>query len=129
MNRRILVGVLGLGLLSGCAAAVVGGAAAAGATWVWFKGNLKDTVAVPLPAAEPAVRQALAGLEMVGIEGHVEGLEGRVTALTGDGKRVTVRLQALDFERTEVRIRVGTLGSRPISMQILRHIHAEVADR
>ena len=38
------------------------------------------------------------------------------------GTKVRVKLEALDFESTAIRIRVGTIGDRAVSLQLLRHI-------
>ena len=119
MTVLLLLPVLAL---SGCAAVVVGGAAAAGAGYLWFNGNLEHTLDSALPKVEVATRQALEGLDLVGIETRADKLKGRVTARMADGTKVTVKLKAMDFETTSVRIRVGTFGDQAISEQILRHI-------
>jgi hypothetical protein len=35
---------------------------------------------------------------------------------------VTINLEAVDFENTSIKIKVGTFGDRSISLQILRNI-------
>jgi len=112
--RTLLVATL-IVTLAGCAAAVVGAALGAGAGYTWFNGNLQDTLARPLPAVERATRQALHDLELVGIHGRADRLKGKLKARMADGTRVTVWLKAVDFETTDIRIRVGTLGDRVAS--------------
>ncbi len=108
--------------LCSCAAAVVGVAAGAGAGYAWYSGNLKDTLEAPLPRLDTVTRATLADLGMVGIEGAVDKLQGKITARMADGTQVWIWLKAVDFNATDIKIRVGTLGDRAISEQILRHI-------
>jgi hypothetical protein len=121
--KRILA-ILLLLPLGGCAVAVVG--AAAGAAYVWVNGELKGSLPAELPKVDKATRAALTDLELVGVEGRVDRLKGKITARMADGTRVEIRLKAIDFKSTSIRIRVGTLGDKAISEQILRHIEKEL---
>ena len=47
------------------------------------------------------------------------------TIRMASGKKVRVKLKAVDFEQTKLRIRVGTVGDKTLSEQILRHIQKE----
>lgn len=119
--KRALLALVSLAFLSGCAAAVVG-AAAAGAGYVWYQGALRSTVDAPLPEVGVATRKALDDLDFVGIYGRTDKLEGTVRSRMADGTKVTVKLKAADLDATEVTIRVGTIGDRSISRQVMRHI-------
>ena len=107
-------------VLSGCAVAVV--AAGAGAGYVWVSGMLQETLSAPLPRVERATRAALKDLELVGIHGRADKLKGKIKARMADGTKVVIWLKAVDFENTNVKIRVGNVGDKAISLQILRHI-------
>ncbi len=106
--------------LSGCAVAVV--AAGAGAGYVWVNGMLQETLSAPLPRVETATRAALQDLELVAIHGRADKLKGKIKAHMADGTKVVIWLKAVDFQTTNVKIRVGRVGDKAISLQILRHI-------
>ena len=118
--RTIALVLLLLITLSGCAAVVVGAGAAA--TWVWIRGTLEATFDSALPDVEEATRTALDELDLVAVDGAVDGLKGKLTARMASGTKVSVSMKALDFESTEVRVRVGTFGDKASSEQIMRHI-------
>jgi hypothetical protein len=96
------------------------------AQYRWVKAELSSTVAAPLPKTEEAARAAFEELNLVGVDGTVDGLKGVLTARMAVGTKVTVKLKALDFASTSIRIRVGRTGDRSISMQLLRHIERQV---
>jgi len=123
MMRCFLAALL-LFPLGGCAVAAVG--AAAGATWVWVNGEVKATLAAALPDVEAASRRALENLELTAVSSTTDKLEGTVTGIMADGTRAKIRLKAVDFHSTELRIRVGRVGDRTVSEQILRHIQREL---
>lgn len=111
-------------MTSGCTAVLVGGGAAA--TYAWVSGWLEATFDEPLPKLERASREALEELNFVAIQGSVDKLEGSVTAQMASGKKVRIKLKAIDFEQTRIKIRVGTVGDKALSEQILRHIQREL---
>ncbi|MCP4899176.1 MAG: DUF3568 family protein [bacterium] len=111
-------------MASGCSTVLVEGGGAA--TYQWVSGWLEANFHEPLPELERATRVALKELKLVGIEGSVDKLQGEVTARMASGKKVRVKLKALDFEETKLRIRVGTVGDKTLSEQILRHIKREL---
>lgn len=110
--------------VSGCVAVVAGAGAAA--TYVWVRGNLETTFQHPLNAVETATRTALEELDLVAIDGAVDGLKGKLSARMADGTKVSVRLKALDLESTEVSVRIGTLGDKAASEQIMRYIDRQL---
>lgn len=123
MMRRMFALLL-LVPLGGCAVAAVG--AAAGATWVWVNGEAKATLPAALPKVEKASKKALKNLELTAVGATADKLEGTVTGMMADGTKVRIKLKAVGFHSTEVRIRVGTVGDRTVSEQILRHIRREL---
>ncbi len=123
MMRRLLALLL-LVPLGGCAVAAVG--AAAGATYVWVNGEVKATLAAALPKVEEASKKALENLELTAVGSTSDKLEGTVTGMMADGSKVRIKLKAVDFHSTEVKIRVGKVGDRTVSEQVLRHIRREL---
>ncbi len=123
MRRRIVRIVLAALVavpLSGCPAAVV--AVGAGAGFVWLNGQLEETIDRALPEVQKATEAALAELDLVGIDSTADKLKADVSGRMADGTKVTVALKAVDFDSTKVSIRVGTVGDKSVSLQILRHI-------
>jgi len=117
--------ILAIVALAGCASTVQ---APNGSTaqYRWVKAELKSTVKASLPRTEEATRAAFDELNLVGVDGLVDGLKGELTARMAVGTKVTVKFKALDFENTTIRIRVGRTGDKSISMQLLRHIERQV---
>jgi len=124
MKKKLLAMLLLLPL-GGCAVAAVG--AAAGATYVWVNGEIKTTLNAPLPRIVKATHVALADLDLVGIEERTDKLKGKITGRMADGTRVIIQVKAIDFNATETRIRVGKIGDKAVSEQILRHIRRQLA--
>jgi hypothetical protein len=118
----ILAAVL---VISGCSSSVPGPEGAE-TTFRWVKGELKSSLPAPLPRVEEATRKAFEELNLVGVDGAVDGLKGELTARMAVGTRVRIRLRAMDFNSTIVRIRVGTIGDKSISLQLLRHIERQL---
>lgn len=88
----------------------------------WLEGELKTAVAGSLPATEDATRAAFEELRLVGVDVRSDRLKSRMRALMSDGTRVRVQLEAAGTDHTFVHIKVGTIGDKAISLQILRHI-------
>jgi hypothetical protein len=107
--------------VSGCSSTVPG-PAGADATFRWVKGELTSAMPASLPSVEQATRASFEELNLVGVDGAVDGLKGVLTARMAVGTKVRVRLVAIDFDNTTVRIKVGKIGDRSISLQLLRHI-------
>jgi len=125
MKKAIAVAFCAL-CLSGCAAAVVGGAVGVAAGFVYVKGSLRDVLDAPLPEAHEAARAAAVELDLTAVDGSVEGLKGTLRARMADGRRVWIHLEAVDFKATAVQIRVGKLGDQAVAQQILRHLRAHL---
>jgi hypothetical protein len=124
MKATACVSLVALALV-GCASTV---AAPDGTTaeYRWVKGQLKTTLVAPLPRVEQATRAAFDELNLVGVDGVVDGLKGELTARMAIGTKVRVKLKALDFDNTSVKIRVGTIGDKSIALQLLRHIDRQL---
>jgi hypothetical protein len=93
---------------------------------MYRRGVLRGVVDAPLPEVEAATEAAMQELDFVAIEPETGGLEAAVKARMADGTRVRVRMEALDFESTAVRIKVGRFGNDSISIQLLRHIRGHL---
>lgn len=119
--KTLRYGVLALlaGLLYQCAAVVVGTAGAAGG-YLWVRGWLEKEIKAPLPAVQKASLKALKSLDLHLEKNQMDKLKGIIRAESVDGTKIYIKLKALDFHTTRVRIRVGTLGDKDLSQHILK---------
>lgn len=90
------------------------------------RGRLTGVVEAPLPDVERATRHAFAELDLVAGAETLESSAARLQARMATGTRVRVALHALERGRTLVTIRVGHIGDKAISMQLLRHIRHQL---
>ncbi len=125
--RYVLIAlVLGVGsvLVSGCVAAVVGGAAAgAGAgTVAYIKGELRAMEPVSFDRAWSASKGALDSMDFVITEEDRDAVKGKLLALGVDNKKVRISLKRESAKVTRVNIRVGTFGDETVSRFILEKI-------
>jgi len=110
-------------LCAGCAAVLVGGAAAGGAGAVaYVRGELKATLDAALPQACQAVDGAAAHLQLRSESATEDGLESKRLFRTAQDRRVTVRLERTGDRATAIGIRVGTFGDQSLSQQLLNEI-------
>jgi hypothetical protein len=129
MNYRqsLFTVILGLSLLvhNGCPAlfvsAAAGGAAGAG-TVAYIGGELKSTERVSLNRAWKATQTAIADLELIMTEKAKDAFDAELKATGAGGKKIKVALKRISDSTTEIRIRVGTFGDEPLSLQILESI-------
>ncbi|MCK5379704.1 MAG: DUF3568 family protein [Acidobacteria bacterium] len=125
--KRILFGLLLLGLFGlalGCTSTFKAVEADPGFTFL--RGTLKGVLSAALPTVEAATLAAMEELDFVAVDVISDKLKGTVKARMADGTKVSVKLQAEDFESTMVKIKVGTWGDQSISVQILRHIQKKL---
>ena len=123
MQRIKYVMILLVLLSTGCAALVVGGAAAVG-TYSYVAGQLKKTYNANLDASYQAT---LAGCQALGLPlQEQEKKLSKATVRVIDGDRdVWIWLTAQSSTTTEISIRVGVLGDELAS----RRIHDAIAAR
>ena len=125
--KRILFGLLFLGLFGaalGCTSTFKSVPADPGFTFL--RGTLSGVLASAQPKIETATVAAMEELDFVAVDVVSDKLKGTVKARMADGTKVSVKLQAEDFESTKVKIKVGTWGDQSISVQILRHIQKKL---
>ncbi len=119
--KKILLVVVCVGLLVGCKSSVV----TPDGTEVSYRkgeGVLRAVLGGSMPEVVNATIATLEDLELVGIDRTVDKLKGKITARMAVGTKVTINLKSMDSDSTSVKIKVGKLGDRSISMQIFRNI-------
>ena len=106
-------------LLSGCTAALVGGAAvgAGAGTFVYMKGELKTDYNQPFDSVWKACEKTVADMRGLDVIPAREIGKGKITALI-DGEKVDISLTYKAKNLTAVSVRVGLIGNRQSSQLI-----------
>ena len=121
---RILVSALFLLGLAGCASTFKGIEVEGGAEYL--RGELRGLLGAPLPEVEDAAKEVMEELDFVAISVLSDKLRGEVKAQMADGTKVKIKLDAEDFESTQLKIHVGSFGNQAVSRQIYKHIRREL---
>ena len=119
--KKILLVMVCVGLLVGCKSSVV----TPDGTEVSYRkgeGVLRAVLGGSMPEVVNATNATLEDLELVGVDRTVDKLKGKITARMAVGTKVTINLKSMDSGSTSIKIKVGKLGDRSISMQIFRNI-------
>jgi hypothetical protein len=123
MKQKLLLGfasILVAILSSGCAAVIVGGAAAAGAgTYAYVSGQLKTSEAVTYERAQTAASAGLSDLGYSITATEHDAIKTRYIARGSGDKKVTVTVEKISGTVSEFRIRVGTFGDAALSVAIM----------
>ncbi len=119
-----VLGLLSLGLTSGCVV-VAAGAAGAGAV-AWVRGELDATLGNSFDDVSRATSRALEQLQLAKISETKSALDAQFIARTGQDKRIQIRLDRTTDTLTRVRVRVGTFGDETLSRAILDKIRANL---
>jgi hypothetical protein len=123
-NWIILV-VLGAFLISGCAAALVGGAAvgAGSGTYFYINGEMKTDYYFSFDAVWSACEKTVADMRGLDVEREKMLAKGKIDAVIDDEKvHISVTYKAKNV--TAVSIRIGLLGNK-LSSQL---IHDKILD-
>lgn len=124
-KQGLLIIILGMSLLMncGCAAVLVGGAAAGAAgTVLYVKGELHSTEDVSLDRAWNATQAAIRDMGFIVTANEKDAVSGTLVALTADNTKIKIVLNRKADNMTEISIRVGTFGDESMSRLILERI-------
>ncbi len=102
---------------TGCAAILVG-AAAGGAGFIWFEGKLEETVRATVPHTHKAIKAGLNDLKIHILEDKGDELTAEVNGVLADGTKVWIDAESTGKSVTRLTIRVGYLGDRTMSLRI-----------
>jgi hypothetical protein len=125
-NNKILLLIVGIFLIAGCAAVVVGGAAvgAGSGTYMYINGELKTDYYHSFDTVWTACEKTVADMHGLDVEPS-KGI-GNGTILTSiDNEKVQINIQYKAKNVTTVSIRVGLLGNK-LSAQL---IHDKINER
>jgi len=112
-----------LPLFTGCAVAVVGAAAGAGAI-AYVRGELQSTLDQDYNKTVEATRTALQNLEFAKISEKKDAIDAELIYRTALDKKIAVTLNKVTDKSTKVKIRVDLLGDEALSIIILEKIKA-----
>jgi len=119
--KKLMTAMVCFAMLVGCKTAVVTPDGTE-ASYSKAEGVLRAVVGGSMPDVVKATNDTLEDLELVGIDNTVDKLKGKITARLAVGTKITINLEALDFDNTSIKIKVGTFGDRSISLQIFRNL-------
>ena len=127
-RSKICVGVLLLGiwLLSGCAAVIVGAGVGAG-TYTYIKGDLKRSYQVKFSEALNVCISILDDLDQPIVEKTTDGEKTTIKTKKKDGSPQTINVAIESIEWTQVSVRTGMVGywKKDVSQQF----HDFIAER
>jgi len=121
----ILLAVAGVFLISGCAAALVGGAAvgAGSGTYLYISGEMKTDYYASFDAVWSACEKTVADMRGLDVQRDKMLAKGKIDAVIDDEKvQISVTYKAKNV--TTVSIRIGFLGNK-LSSQL---IHDKILD-
>jgi Protein of unknown function (DUF3568) len=118
--------VLGLAVLSfGCAAAVVGGAAGAGAV-LYSKGELKSTENGSVSQVFDAAIETMNSMQFNVVTKDQDSLKAKVLAKKSNGDNIDIKLEQKPNNLTEMKIRVGAFGNEDQARLIQEKIRERI---
>ena len=135
MSRLSLVSLacLTLTLGTGCIAAAVGGAAAAGGIgYAYYKGALERNYIGPVEPTYQAARKALESLKLPITNESIEGSRAHLESRTAEGGKIRLWLEPIPNKipansvMTRAIIRVDLFGDRETSRQIFDAIDKQI---
>ena len=115
-------------LLSGCAAAVLAGAAAGAGvgTAAYVEGEHTQVHGAALDRTWAATLHALKQMNLQVDQSNRDALGGTIEAKRGDGTEVKIKEQPVEDARTRVAIRIGVFGDQQGSEAIQKRIDANL---
>lgn len=129
MKKHIWFGVplvLALAIwLSGCAAAVVGGAAGAGAV-LFNKGELTSVEKAPVERVYNASLTAVDKLNLDTVEKRSDSLKAKILAKEKNGDNVNIDIEQKPDNLTQLKIKIGATGNEDRARAVLAQIHQEL---
>jgi hypothetical protein len=111
-------------LSSGCWFLLGAAGGAAGAKVLGSRATSLE--AVSLPRLHDASIEALKELNLVIVEDAEDAMVARIKAMTADDKEVSVKMDRITPETTEITVSVGVMGDKTRAQQILSAIRGKL---
>jgi len=124
MRNILLIGTVAVLAVvsSGCVAVFAGGAAVGAGAVAYIQGELRSSEAVPLDKAWTAAQAAMKDMEYAVTDKQKDAASAKLTARGAGDKKIVVSLTKESGTVTKIGIRVGTLGDKTRSYQVLEKI-------
>jgi hypothetical protein len=123
----VMAWLVALGAQLSCAAVLIGSGAIAGAGMVAYaKGELSATEEASFPQVWAAAQVAMDDLDLTIVSRQKGEVSAKLVARGADNRRVTVSLERLVGDLTEIRVRVGIFGEESVSRLVLDKIRQRV---
>ena len=122
----LLIAVLAV-LTTGCAAALIGGAAGAGAV-LYSKGDLKSTEKGSVEEVYQASLEAMDKMKLETVAKNADSLNATILAKMENGDNVDIKIEQKPNDLTELKIRVGAFGDESKARVILDEIRRQLGD-
>ena len=124
IRNILLIGtVAALAVVSnGCVAVFAGGAAVGAGAIAYIQGELRSSEAVTLERAWTAAQAAMKDMEYAVTDKQKDAASAKLIARGAGDKKIIVSLAKESGTVTKIGIRVGTLGDKTLSYQILEKI-------
>jgi hypothetical protein len=122
---RLSILLIGIILLSGCAAIWLGVGAGVGiGTYKYVEGNVIREYPIEYSRAWDASNEALLNLKMSVTSSNDEGAKGKIEAVKQDGSKVVIKIKDKGQNVTSITVKSGLLGDAVEAEKI----HNEIAD-
>jgi hypothetical protein len=122
---RLSILLIGIILLSGCAAIWLGVGAGVGiGTYKYVEGNVIREYPIEYSRAWDASNEALLNLKMSVTSSNDEGAKGKIEAVKQDGSKVVIKIKDKGQNVTSITVKSGLLGDAVEA----ENIHNEIAD-
>jgi hypothetical protein len=108
--------------LSGCAAVIIGGAAATGGL-LYVRGKLQEDIKASTTRVH---RASIAGLKELGLplqKDRKDDVTARIKSEFADGKDISIHIDYISESTSRLTIRVGAFGDKKRSLKIRDSIH------
>ncbi len=116
-------------VLSGCAAAVVGGVAVVGggaAAYSYVRGTYRAVIEAPLYQTDRALRNVAARAHLKELKRECNGYEASYVYADLSDVKVSIKFRAVTPDTTRIYIRVATFGDKESSQVLLDAIEREI---
>jgi hypothetical protein len=123
-TTKLLCVLLIASSFTGCLAAIGAGAAAGGI--IYYNGNLKEYIPHPVPNVHAA---AVIALKNENFPVYTDEMDNRVARLKSehhDGKDITIHIEKVTREASQITIRFGATGDHELSEALLDKIKANL---
>jgi hypothetical protein len=124
LSVRFLCLILVVCTGTGCLAAIGAGAAAGGI--IYYNGNLKEYIPHPVPNVHAAAVIALKNDSLPIYTDELDNVVGRLKSEDHDGKDISIHIEKVTREASQITIRIGATGDHERSEALLAKIKANL---